>query len=120
MADRKRSDPVAFEVDRGDGKIFSARVACTSRRAARTRGVACAAGPARPSSLCVTLQSTELTLRSDLFAGDLKARPLSKFGAAQLGFLARDIVARHLHDALALGELNLDVHQVLLAERHLR
>ena len=39
---------------------------------------------------------------------------------AQFCFLARDIIARHRHHALALGELNLEVHHVLLAERHFR
>ncbi len=55
----------------------------------------------------------------DLFAGDLETRPLSKLGAAQLGFLMCDVVAGHRHDALALGELNLDIHEVLFAEGHL-
>ena len=33
---------------------------------------------------------------------------------------SRDVVPRHRHDALALGELDLEIHHVLLAERHFR
>ena len=33
---------------------------------------------------------------------------------------SRDVVARHRHHALALGELDLEIHHVLLAERHFR
>ena len=41
------------------------------------------------------------------------------FERAQARLLARDVVARDRHDALALGELDLEHHHVLVAERHL-
>ena len=44
--------------------------------------------------------------------------PLSS--AAQPRFLARDVVARDRNHALPLGQLDLEYHHVLLAERHLR
>src|SRR5258707_15504201 len=41
------------------------------------------------------------------------------FHAAQAGFFARDVVARKRHHVLTLGQLNLEHHHAVDAERHL-
>ena len=54
-----------------------------------------------------------------LLAGKAQRRGLAGFERAQSRFLARDVIARRRHDALALGHLDLEHHHVALAERHL-
>jgi hypothetical protein len=41
-------------------------------------------------------------------------------GSKQALLLAHDVIPRHRHHFLALGELDLEYHPVLLAERHFR
>ena len=53
-------------------------------------------------------------------AGDLKPRPLFLLKIAQFRFPTLDIIARHRHGALPFRDLNLEIHQVLLPERHFR
>ena len=77
--------------------------------------IACVAGSFRLDALHGRRGS-----RAALFAGQPQRRVALAFGVAQAALLARDIVARHRHHALPLGELDLEHHQVLLAERHFR
>src|SRR5918911_2569693 len=55
----------------------------------------------------------------DSLAGQPQWRSLAAFDAAQSRLFARDVVARHRHDVLALCELYLHDHHGLLTERHL-
>src|SRR3974377_350075 len=50
------------------------------------------------------------------WAGELRVG--ADLERAQAVLLARDVVAGHRCDALALGDLDLEVHHILLAERH--
>ncbi len=58
------------------------------------------------------------TLLRALLAGEPQRRMALALGAAQPALLAGDIIPRHRHHVLPLGELDLEHHQVLLAERH--
>ena len=67
-----------------------------------------------PPSACGT---NHPAVAATLFAGDLQPWPRVPLPPAQPCFLIADVVAGHRHDALALGELELEVHHVLIAER---
>src|SRR5258708_3402510 len=51
-------------------------------------------------------------------ACDLQPRPFAALEPAQLCLFLPDVIPRHRHHVLALGDLDLEIHQVLLAERH--
>src|SRR3954451_25087208 len=53
-----------------------------------------------------------------LFAGETQRRTAAALDATQARFLAADVVARDRNHALALGQLQLEHHHVLLAESH--
>ena len=71
------------------------------------------------TSACETKFRRSNQIEFGLSARDLKPRSPALLGAAQPGLAARDIVPRHRHDALPFRDLDLEVHQVLLSERHL-
>src|SRR3979411_2956713 len=50
--------------------------------------------------------------------GESQRRALAKLACAQPRGFAHDVVTRHWHHPLALGELQLDHHHGLLAKRH--
>src|SRR4051794_37116150 len=54
-----------------------------------------------------------------LFAGETQRGTAAALHATQARFLAADVVARDRNHALALGQLKLEHHHVLLAEAHL-
>src|SRR4029450_6311853 len=55
-----------------------------------------------------------------LFAGETERRFALAFSCGEPALLARNIVPRDRHHALALGKLDLHHHHVLLAEGHFR
>src|SRR5215470_9815289 len=52
------------------------------------------------------------------FAGESQRRALPQLARTQPRALAHEVVARHRDHALPLGQLQLDHHHRLLAERH--
>src|ERR1700681_583567 len=49
---------------------------------------------------------------ADLLTRNLQPRPFFPLHSTQFRFLAREVIARHRHHALALGKLDLEIHQV--------
>src|SRR3954447_8581310 len=66
----------------------------------------------RPASAC--------EIETSLFARDLQPWRSAALDSPQFRLLPEDVVARDRHHALPFGELDLEVHHVLLAEGHSR
>ena len=120
--DREANSALAVDADRHHGRGVAPETACRALRqpgAGRPAGAACPSGVARLSPRLTACGTRPRDLRRFILR-PVAAAAAAAFDRAQPGFFTGDIVARHRHDALALGELDLEVHQVLLAERHFR
>jgi hypothetical protein len=120
----KRRLIVAVDADRRHGGSRSPgipRAALRSIGAGRRGCAACASGiTVRSPRFQLQFPKSDSAPRCGSFACNLQPRPLVAFEPAQSRLFPRDVIPRHRHDALAFGELNLEIHQVLLAERHFR
>src|SRR5581483_1215952 len=118
---------------RADSRPRSANLFMASGRAASIREARSASMAARicrrpASGWCVMVspsarrksRRSDVTMTGLSFSRQLQPRALAAFDAAQTCLLAGDVVARHRHDALALGQLDLDIHHGVLAERRFR
>src|SRR5262249_26557125 len=76
--------------------------------------------PLRCAVLRLSLDGLICEWRSALFARKPKRCALPAFGSAQAAFLVQEIIARHWHDALPLGHLDLEHHGRMVAEVHFR
>ena len=56
----------------------------------------------------------------NLLAGEAQRRTAAAFEPAQARFFAHDVVAGDRNDILSFGQLKLEHHHALLAERHFR
>src|ERR1700730_18649782 len=61
-----------------------------------------------------------LSARAESLARESPRGAAVAFQHSQAGLLARNIIASHRNDALLFGQLHLEHHHILLAERHLR
>jgi hypothetical protein len=131
----ERRAGMALAADRGHGTDRPARSASPAHRSLRVEGGTHPIGPVadgvstghhdvQPAQLVWRLRSAQCELRNldsrCLLTRNSEPRPLASLQAAQPCFLPRDIVARHGNNSLTLGKLDLEIHHVLLPERHFR
>src|SRR3954453_14921400 len=115
-----RGENVALRFGRGDGRSLASGVplyvlrSCGSGRGTTTPGTAADSAHVHRGKRYAP------KLSSELLAGDLQPRTSAALDPAKPCFFSEDVVTRYRHHALAFCELDLEIHHVLLAERHFR